>query len=274
MAFRRGFRRRKARVQWLPNPGTASVPEVGTTNDPLQNWSGIEFNFFFSHLSAGPQTLEAPLAVDNPVSETIVGSTLGVYQKFALNQTNEFAWRLKRIVGDLFCAYGSLNTGEQDLGAFPGILVAAGIIVRRVDGSTGRPTEDSEGQEVDSLENNADPWVWRRNWILGSRSTNALRAAHGAATNYGNTIDQAISMFPNTNTEYGSALTGTRVDQKTNRRLGPEERLFLNVTCRPLPLSAASVFDAEADSLIYLNFDYRLLGSVFTTGGNRRNASR
>lgn len=115
------------------------------------------------------------------------------------------------------------------------------------------------------MENNPDPWIWRRDWILG----------HGPSeANFGQTNQNVAGRrnFPPTNTHYGSVRDGAHVDQKTNRVIGQEERLFLNLTAYVLPLNDADRL--RSLPFLYINFQYRALGSVFTNSGNRRNASR
>lgn len=266
MAFRRGFRRRRQRVQWLPNPGTARALAQGAT--VFEHWAGIEFGLTMLGADGNfPRVIESPLVVDNPTSATFTGSTLGVYQGTALNQTNEFGWKCHRIVGDMFFSHFAV-VGEGAQTPWPAILVEAGIITRRVEGTDGRPLADSADEDPGSIENNDDPWVWRRNWILGS----AVYA--GNNFNWVQPTQAAVAQYPTTNIAYGSGLTGARVDQKTKRRIGPEERLFLNVTLTPLPMDITNPPISNTANTVELHFDYRVLGSVITVGGNRNNSSR
>lgn len=255
----RGFRRRrfKPKVQWLPNPGTDS-DHINTT-DVAQHWAGTQFDLTTGQL---PVTVEFPLVLDNPVQETVTGSSVSVWQKFALNQTEDWTWRLRRIVGDLFLSLASSNT--QAITA-PAVLVEAGIIVRRVETETGQSLGAAADTDVGNLGNNPDPWVWRRNWILSPPG------AQG--TTYGTSFEQSLTQFPAQNVDYGSALTGTRIDQKTNRRIGVEERLFMDITAWEMPIAvAASIRNTSCH--LSINFDYRVLGTVQASRGNRRNASR
>lgn len=68
----------------------------------------------------------------------------------------------------------------------------------------------------------------------------------------------------------GSLYTGPHVDQKTARVVGPEERLFLDVTATVLFDGAGAA--TTTGFLIHSNL--RVLGSMRTQLGNRRNASR
>lgn len=257
MRFRR---RRKPRVQWLPVPGTlldqtGAAPTVLTTENP----GAIEF--IVDSQADVPQTVGAPMVVDNPTSETIAGTTIGVYQSLALNQTEQFGYRLRRVVGDICVACATLNTQANN--PVPGVLVTAAIAVARVDDNTGLLV--SGVRDTNVIQNVADPWLWRRSWALGSG--NQADAQRTLA---------AISRFPRTNADYGTKWA-QGVDQKTARRIGPEERLFFYLTVEQLPLNntATNAPNIADDSVrVYCLFDYRVLATVFTSAGNRRNASR
>lgn len=257
MRFRRG--RRRQTVQWLPPVGTLlnqnAVPAPG---NPLENPSPIEFVFATTH--GAPTTLSAPLITDNPVEETFNGAALTVYQNTGLNQTNRFGYKLVRIVGDIFFMVGQ-NAAQATV--VPSVLIRAGIIVRRTD-EDGQPAVATTSQDVGSIQNEQDPWVWSRSWVLspaGSRPTTGS--------------DIVISEAPATNIDYGTKHH-IAIDQKTARRVSSEERLFLTVTAWELPLNQTSALGNTTDSnvFIYGLMPYRVLGRVFTNAGNRRNASR
>lgn len=240
----------------MPNPGTDS-DSINAT-DVMQHWAGSEFDLATAAL---PVTVELPMVLDNPVQETVTGSSVSVWQKFALNQTEDYSWRLRRIVGNLFL---SCHADTQSIPA-PAVLIEAGIIVRRVEAETGQSLAQAADTDVGNLGNNPDPWVWRRNWII-SPST-------AFTVNYSTERENALKEFPVTNIPYGSALTGTNVDQKTNRRIGPEERLFMDITAWELPIGVHAVVRNVATH-VSITWDYRVLGTVSISRGNRRNASR
>jgi len=258
--FRR--RRRRTRVQWMPNPGTGTV-DINDTNIGAQN-SGADFRTTTSNNA--PTTILLPLVVDNPVQTVEAGAPMSVWQSQGLNQTQRLNWRLRRIVGKLFCSAGFTVPDPQNNTAPDAVLVQAGIIVRRVDDENGQPVVNT--QDVANIDNNDDPWIWRRDWIL-SRGTSGRDNFGGVAIN-----TDGLQNFPQTNAGYGSVKDGPHIDQKTNRVIGQEERLFLNITWTHLPLPASDRTGLDTNSIVYFNFQYRILGSVFQNAGNRRNASR
>lgn len=259
MAFRR--RRRKPVVKWLFNPGTLISQQAGQTiplTDVLDNPAAIELQFTSNPIV--PTTISAPMVVDQPTTEAFAGGSLSVFQENTLTLSNDLGYRLRRIVGDLFIAAVSEPTVQGDL-TVPGILCQCGLIVRRVD-SDGQPAVSGQDQDVGAIQNNSDPWIWRRNWILG---------VEGAAIGGTDTTAIALQNFPSNNADYGQSRT--QVDQKTARVVGPEERLFFDLTVWSLPFNnTASVWNKNAR--IYCVFDYRVLASLKLNAGNRRNASR
>lgn len=253
-------KRRRPRVSWLPVPGQLYQPTSATPNalEPRENPGVIEFSFPTDF--GGPQTVIAPMVVDEPVSESFIGATLDVWREGTLNLTQEFGYRLRRIVGDIFvAAFGSNDQATNPGGAF----VTAGIMVLKV-GSDGISPQAADDLAAGNIQNNSDPYIWRRSWLLSEQLAS------------GNVAQQAVNKFPATNTAYGTKWA-QGVDQKTARRIGPEERLFFIMSAWVAPLSnIVTGPDNSADSgpQIYCLFDYRVLGSVFTSAGNRRNASR
>jgi len=157
-------------------------------------------------------------------------------------------YRLRRVVGKI---YASVEQKEAaDGGA---VLCTAGIIVLRVDdaGVATNPSISPQG-----IQNVSDPWVWRRTWVL----------ANGSSTNI-NT--QFVDSSPFSNYEGGpSAVDGPHIDQKTARIVSTEERLHLVLSTTLLHTA-----DAEASEVQWL-WDLRVLGSLRSSSGNRRNAVR
>lgn len=265
MRFRRGFRR-KPRVSWMPVPGTAyNNGATDRPGGPPNQHTAIEFGFLAGAIGNEPDTVSAPLVVDQPLSTGTGGTTLPVWQQFSLNQTIQYKYRLRRIVGDIFLAVKP-GDGNQDVTFGPGVLIQAGIMVRKVT-EQGQPSAQAVEQDVGSIQNDTDPWVWRRQWVFGGNSDPQAF----------NPIVNVITSFPQNNIAYGTKHH-IAVDQKTNRVIGPEERLFLNLTVWGLPLDGSSFGPTLKDNFryrVYLLMPYRVVASGITpNSGNRRNASR
>lgn len=254
-----GRRRRKPRVVWLPNTGTQMG--TGRSNTPLDNAAAIEIAATVTGDTG--EVFSTPLVIDNPPERTFVGATLPVLQTSALNQTLEFGYRLRRIVGRMQIAMRCLD----QVIAFPAFWIKAGIIVRRVD-EQGVSTLNVSDVDPTRLKQVSDPWIWQRNFVI-------------SPTNFGNGPPDVgsgaaatINLFLPQTRECGGTKDGPAVDIKTARRLGPEERLFLDVAVEGLPLSANGGGVTNDNTFMYFLFDYRVLGTIYTNSGNRRNASR
>lgn len=258
--FRRGRRRFKRRLAWLPGPGTQLDQNAVAALKATENPKPIET--IFGTLPGAPVTVSAPLIIDNPISETLGTAALSVYQNLALNQVAQYGYKLVRIVGDIFVG---VNRNNNQANSPPGVLVQAGIIVRRTD-EDGQPAVLAADQDVGSIQNDADPWVWQRSWILNPSDRQTI-AGSGALS--------ILTNFPHVNTEYGTKHH-IAIDQKTARTVSPEQRLFLTITAWQLPLNQTATASGTTNDTcnVYVLMPYRVLGRVFPTGGNRNNAAR
>jgi len=172
-------------------------------------------------------------------------------------------WRLRRIVGKFFC--GASSDEIDDPAASTSLVdVALGFMVCNTD-DDGAPTANFNEVNPLGLEGYDDPWIWRRRWVLNpygnSRSldfNNDLRSIYGHL------------LFPNTTANYGSAVDGPHIDQKTARRIHRHQRLFAIIAARQW-----SNFVNSGECRIDYLLDYRLLGSIAARAtGNRGYASR
>lgn len=262
MRFRR---RRRPRVQWLPNTGTDLIGVSRGTN-PADCASAIEVNVLVN--GADGAVVETPMVLDANPQEAEAGAALATIQKTGLNQNAEWGYRLRRIVGKYFVAVAQL---AQATPAFTFVWVKQSIIVRRIDPETGLSlalsTGTTSGIDPTLLGNVSDPWVWQRSDFLSVANQSTTPVGQAASlTALGN------SVIPNLTC--GGTKDGPAVDIKTARRLGPEERLFHQITVQGLPLSTSGGNVGTQNLQLYLIFDYRVLGTISSAAGNRRNASR
>jgi len=260
---RRGFKRRPA-VVWLPNPGTRVLHEAVSPGNVNENPS--DFEFFVPVSSAGePQTISIPLVLDNPKEVAQSGAPIATIQQTGLAFNTDWGYRLRRIVGDYVLSCAPTNDQAVNPGA---VSCELGIIVRRVDPETGNAASTAFEQDVNTLENNRDPWVWRRSIVIGLGTPSA---------NATSVIAEAMTKFPASNIDYGNAKY-MHLDQKTARRIGPEERLFMTATFWQIPYDATlsgSTIEIDNGYGVYFKMSYRVLASrVSPMMGNRRNASR
>lgn len=234
--------RRSPRVVWLPQDNENSIPLDGTT---VYQRAAIDVFGTPGSFAVG----EIPLVIDRPQDPAALTTSL--------SDIGNSGYRLRRIVGKIFC-----SANQVDADTPVRTLLTCGIIVRRVNEGgaslailTGNAATLSPGE----IQNTEDPWIWRRTWLLGNplATAAALTPIRSIATvNYAS--------------QGGSAVDGPHVDQKTARVIGPEERLFLTFSSTILEAGT----DQELSLGVEIVTDLRILGSLRTTSGNRRNASR
>lgn len=236
--------RRKPRVVWLPPTDRNSLsPEA-----PFTSGYGTFVLDLTATLAGQSVVGEAPLTIDSQ-DDPLDPNT-------SLSDLENSGYRLRRIVSKIWLTQDQISDAED---AGPArTIVTAGIIIRRSDPATGNSYASTvpggEAADPSRIPNWGDPWIWRRSWMLGDNGTPATAT---------------LGPVPTSNMEYGSVADGPHIDQKTARLVGPEERTFLNVS-----VTSAAPGDGVVRSTIRCVWDIRLLASMRTSAGNRRNASR
>lgn len=245
-------KRRGPRVVWLPPDREHRINATGAATSGRQN-AGFTISLDVPTADI-PDGITAAIAVvaDNPTNPALTG---GVN---TLSDLESSGYRLRRIVGKI--VVGAAQVPEDAL--WKHVQVTCGFIILRV-GADGLPltfTNTPDAYSAASIENTADPWIWRRSYWLGN---NAAIAAAGPA-------GQQFSFWPENNLTAGSALDGPHIDQKTARVVGPEERLYLVVT----GVGLDSIQQQTLVNSVSIKGEVRVLASMRTSSGNRRNASR
>jgi len=249
-------RHRKPKVVWLPRDASSSVRTDGR--------SSVGFNqIVVNNTTIGNGgTDEFPIVADFTQENPAIGSAAET-----LSDLENSGYRLRRIVGKIFVSsVANANDPNGNTNA-SWLVVTAGIMVRRIDEATGVSHAFTAGEAaVDDTLNVRDPWIWRRSWSLGAvvvESTNAQQDALPLGV-----IGASVGI-PRNNWSHGpSALDGPHVDAKTARIIGPEERLVLNVTARVI------LNGANTAEIVVVAHELRVLASMRTNVGNRRNSSR
>lgn len=243
------MRRKRATGVWLPPSAYDSVTEPADTpiQNPTQNIIKAAFMGLPNSQGSG-SNLNAELVGDFN-EELIYGvtPTAEANQNVGTLADAAFGYSLKRIVGKLFIGIEPDNVSENAATTW---VVTAGIMVRRVN-EAGVPT--ALETYTDAYDSARDPWVWRRNWVLRNP---------GATGPF-------VPQWPNTNCAYGSVADGPHIDQKTRRTVKTEERLFLDISA-----VAMDGGDEQTTTACYMYWDLRFFGRVFSSAGNRRNATR
>lgn len=237
----------------MPNLG--SDPQLqGVTYDEFPAYIDIGYNI--SVPSASYRTVKSlDLTWDLPAEDEVIAGQ-GIP---SLSDWEGSGWRLRRIVGRLDQNFIGADETSQSYLPF---LLGAGFMVCKVqpDGTLPRPDEDYDPLTIAGIR---DPWIWRRTWKMTSLPW-SLRNAAIIEPHY-SAVDGTVGLSSIQAT--GSGLTGGVIDQKTNRRINTEERLFFFISAHHLQ------YDVDKTIFSNVTLDYRLLGSVMKNT-NRRNASR
>jgi len=235
---------RKPRVVWFPPTNANSISPGGGV--PGTNG----YQVFTVNAGGGAPgdfgVAEIPLVIDGQ-SDPLDAAGVNT-----LSDIENSGYRLRRIVGKIWVgATQRANDGPSNA------VVTAGIIVRRTNEITGVSlafeTTVPELLSPGEIRNYGDPWVWRRSWLLFNAQNQSTQFPFNSLTN-----------------EFFSAVDGPHVDQKTARIVSSEERLFLTVSATALNVDQ----DPQDTMEIQCVTDLRVLGSMRTSSGNRRNASR
>jgi len=246
-------RRRAPRVVWLPQDPFHSVNAAG-----LGDATVMRLTIGHSSTGAGDTT-----TVVSPVVRDTSPNPLGANNTLA--DIEQSGYRLRRIVGKYWCTCDQIS----DPAGASAFVVTLGFIVLRTQDQTGVPLNPTASDySTVTILNTQDPWIFRRSWFM--RQLGAAPAA-----NFSVPFNQAnapgISAGVASNMGIGGNSDGPHIDQKTARLIGPEERLFMvhsvtNVDLPTNPQAGPTLFD--------LVWDLRVLASMRTQVGNRRNASR
>lgn len=245
--------RRKPKVVWLPNdrnnrlgvaPAAAASGTVSATGIIQTTTTG----------PIGTSVTEVvPIVGDASQNLGLSGSTVE-----SLADVTQSAYRLRRVVGKIFVSM------VQDAAQVPPqpihCIVTCGFIILRTNPVDSLPLLNATAYDAQSLDNIRDPWIWRRSWMLMNQPAfDAL--APGS-------VEQFFNGQRNNQVGQASAFDGPHVDAKTARIVSDEERLFLVHTTTALSGSE------QVSSIVQTVFDLRILASMRSSQGNRRNASR
>lgn len=246
-------RRRSPRVVWLPQDAFASVDGATLGQSTVMR-----------------STMALPSSGAAGASDTAVFPVVRDTSPNPLGAANTLAdielsgYRLRRLVGKIWVF---ADQASDPLGT-SAVVCTAGFIVLRTLDQTGLPLNTvTADYQTASILNTQDPWIWRRSWFL--RNNSAAPAASFAVPFTGAGAGSVTAS--GTNNYVGGNSDGPHIDQKTARVIGPEERLFLVLTVTGVDLPQ----DAQAGPLLVdWVWDLRVLASMRSSVGNRRNASR
>lgn len=231
---------RRPRVVWLPN-----TLEFAVGPDANQSTYGTVIHDLVAPIAGDAVVSTHALVNDAPADPLLLTNTLA--------DIEQSSYRLRRIVGKIW-----VGCRQSVAGPFgpTTVIATAGFIVLRVD-ANGAPlagTPQPYGPNI--IDTDDSPWIWRRSWIVADRASDVSGAF-------------LSGVLGSTNAYIGGVADGPHVDAKTARIVGHDERLFL-------VLSSTALIAGSEGIITQLRWvwDPRVLVSMRTTSGNRRNASR
>lgn len=248
--------RRRRKGTWFPNLGTAG-PGEEIDDDDLGVWGSVPVGAVGLGNNFTTTTLVVPLTFDAIEEDNLDEQT------DRLGDIIGSEYMLRRIVGDLYVAR-SFARDANAAGGPPAIKVSAGFFVARQADSTQSLDQPIGSNTASELRENyspsqasivREPWIWRKTWILG-RST--FTATVGAVP--------APFSFTENNVNYNGALSNSRVDAKTIRRVRQDDRLWFAIAARGLNANWANPFVNEVlatgAATVEFHLDYRLFGTL------------
>lgn len=236
-------RKTRPRVIWLPGDPFFSVDAAALGHSTINVARNV-----VTALSPGiTNTIVAPCVKDLPQNPLTPTNSLA--------DIESSGYRLRRIVGSIW-----VNADQATVDDGRAAIATAGFIVLRVDDATGLPLSPAanDSYNTDIIENQGDPWIWRRSWrIENGLSTTPLAGSNAANGAQGDFL--------------GGNFDGPHVDAKTARVIAQEERLFLCLSTTVINAGSGVQGDDFQSNWVW---NCRYLASMRTMSGNRRNASR
>lgn len=228
-------RRRRNRATWFPVLGFQN----GGSDD--QGLVTVDTRVFTIAPTGGTNVLAVPIIpdIDIPV-EAGQGIQDGVPVRTLRDIVQGQSCLVERIVGNI--QWEIEQSSAAGIASNRAIVCSAVAVLPTVDDGSGDP--DLTADEFDPLRanNSAQPWLWRRVWVLGN---SAAVIANGS------------SGLPSNNT-FGSLAEGSKIDTKgTKRMIRREERIFLiHSVLQPFPSNEGTAIFAR----VYA--DVRVIGQM------------
>lgn len=245
--------RRKPRVVWLP-PDRSNRLGIAPVNITTATQTGEGIIALAVGGPAGTTQTEVVAVVTDAAPDVVIAGGLGTLADVA-----QAAYRLRRIVGKIHA--GMPQDPNQAAPQPTSCLLTCGFIVLRVNEEDQLPLQNPAQYDAMSFGNNPDPWIWRRTWHLINEP--------GVANSPPAALNNQFGFGLVSTSHAGSVSDGPHVDAKTARVIGPEQRLFLVATTTSLGDG-----EGQVEAIVTVLFDLRVLASMRSSQGNRRNASR
>lgn len=251
---------------WLPNLGSFLTSNSQFSHSQIPAVISVPAD-------GSPTTVITEVTLDSVVNQEGPGGTIDFSSNLGNLIANEYF--LRRIVGNIFVGFDAQRESDGDPSQAQAVQVGAGLFIARAasettDGTGSTPVESATETErwnnygPFALGTIREPWIWRRQWILGNPAHRARfeAVAAAASANLATASNQVGGgyMFPSTNVEY-SMGADAHIDQKTLRRVGNDNRLWLAISAHNLALAEA-VQSFGAIVRLWTFADLRMLGQL------------
>lgn len=238
-------RKRRNRGNWMPVLGHFETDNA-------------EGNHHFSDFLIPPQQVRAntgefgsvtfgpiPLIPDFTLEPDV---TLGAQPEVSLHdRISGNAWSLQRIVGKAHLSCIAAGAAQPSTEIWTNVLVQLGFLVARADDNV-QAVCDLTGFESDPMQaaNSQNPWIWRRQWVLG------------------NPQGDDTSFRQRSTADYGSVADGPHIDSKVKRYIPREHRLWMVLSARGFnPLIGTAVTDPDnVQPAVQGSVDLRVYGQL------------
>lgn len=225
----RRFRRKRGGA-WLPvNPTYVGENPNGKT------YTDFDLEWTLGAVDIGDDTLLAvPLALDDTQVED--NNPEASMRDFVEGQE----YLLNRVVGKVFASMIQSDTAEVYQ-----TLVTAAMCVLPTEPGENAPNLGGIDWNPVLAKNAQEPWLWRRQWMLGNQQIPS-------------TTDTYI--WPTNTAEYGSMSDGGHIDSRVKRRITREHRLFF-IGCATAIAVRTDIGEPDA-SAVRMIYDVRLNGAM------------
>lgn len=256
--------RKRPGVIWLPITTENRLIVGGATSGDAPSFGSYAVVIPAPQTPGTPQVTGVfPVVADQPQNLASLTTSLA--------DAEGSAYRLRRIVGKVFVELDLTPLQAVNDGSATGYLVTVGFIILEVEPTLAFLPKSSTADDynVANLDNNRDPWIWRRSWMVGVDFPGFLTTPQQTALP--GTSQPPFSVMSSNNFRGpGSVMDGPHIDAKTARVVKDNQRLSMVITATPLNGNGAG---ATAGTIV-VTTDLRVLGSLRKQSGNRHNAAR
>jgi len=251
-------RKRRFRGIWLPVLGSTGNAGTGGQDDASM--------LLAVDLAAdGSSTVGVrPILFDTPQEAESLDIDAGI----GLGAFIKNAYSLRRLVGKVHCEFEDLAYQDGDPTGRPTVAqVTCGFFVARA-GDINDPQGENQpiggnaalvgSYRPAGLDNIREPWLWRRQWLLGNPG---IQQGVIAGDIVGFQEIQEAVQWPSSTALFGSVLDGPHLDAKTRRTVSSDDRLWFALEARTYPYNRTYTLGGGPAAFVRAHLDIRAFGA-------------